>query len=112
MTEVPATDCLRMTKALQRAAESLQSVADLYDDNVGTFIDGRVAELIGARQARRTQLNSHEALKDVAHPSALYAVRNTRFGVAASLIVFVACDRNAQCDFVEIQSRSAGRCGR
>jgi hypothetical protein len=35
MTEVPVADCLRLTKALQRTAEGLQSVADLYDDNVG-----------------------------------------------------------------------------
>ncbi|KAF8524273.1 PX-domain-containing protein [Hysterangium stoloniferum] len=49
-------DCLKLTKALQKAAESLQSVADMHDDS-----------------ARQRQLSSHEALKDVAHPSALYA---------------------------------------
>lgn len=95
MTEVPVADCLRLTKALQRTAEGLQSVADLYDDNVGASSDGRDAKLIGVIQARRTQLNSHEALKDVAHPSALYAVRNIRFRMATSLIVHKACDRNA-----------------
>jgi len=80
MTEVPVADCLRLTKALQKTAEGLQSVADLYDDNVSASRDGGVTELMGVRQARRTQLNSHEALKDVAHPSALYAVRTLWFG--------------------------------
>jgi len=41
MTEVPVADCLRLTKAMQRTAESLQSVADLYDDNVGGSQDGQ-----------------------------------------------------------------------
>ncbi|THH21169.1 hypothetical protein EW146_g355 [Bondarzewia mesenterica] len=49
-------DCLKLTKALQKTAETLQSVGDLYDDH-----------------ARRTQLATHEALKGVAHPSQLYA---------------------------------------
>ncbi|KAJ6588777.1 PX-domain-containing protein [Mycena capillaripes] len=49
------TDCLKLTKAMQKTSEALQSVADLYDDH-----------------ARRTQLATHEALKSVAHPSSLY----------------------------------------
>jgi len=49
MTEVPVADCLRLTKALQRTAEGLQSVADLYDDNVGASKEGQVEELIGVR---------------------------------------------------------------
>ncbi|KAI0066806.1 hypothetical protein BV25DRAFT_1819910 [Artomyces pyxidatus] len=49
-------ECLRLTKALQKTSETLQSVADLYDDH-----------------ARRTQLATHDALKGVAHPSPLYA---------------------------------------
>ncbi|KAH9174915.1 hypothetical protein EDB89DRAFT_421059 [Lactarius sanguifluus] len=49
-------DCLKLTKALQKTSETLQNVADLYDDH-----------------ARRTQLATHEALKNVAHPSQLYA---------------------------------------
>ncbi|CAK5261888.1 unnamed protein product [Mycena citricolor] len=49
------TDCLRLTKAMQKTSEALQNVADLYDDH-----------------ARRTQLATHEALKGVAHPSSLY----------------------------------------
>ncbi|KAJ7461859.1 hypothetical protein B0H11DRAFT_2056357 [Mycena galericulata] len=48
-------DCLKLTKAMQKTAEALQSVADLYDDH-----------------ARRTQLATHEALKSVAHPGSLY----------------------------------------
>ncbi|KAJ7741445.1 hypothetical protein DFH07DRAFT_926149 [Mycena maculata] len=48
-------DCLKLTKAMQKTAEALQSVADLYDDH-----------------ARRTQLATHEALKSVAHPASLY----------------------------------------
>ncbi|KAG8980313.1 hypothetical protein FRB90_007677, partial [Tulasnella sp. 427] len=49
-------DCLRRTKAYQRTAETLQHVADAYDDH-----------------ARRTQYATHDALRDVAHPSATYA---------------------------------------
>ncbi|KAI0261246.1 hypothetical protein BC834DRAFT_830596 [Gloeopeniophorella convolvens] len=49
-------DCLKLTKALQKTSETLQNVADLYDDH-----------------ARRTQLATHEALKTVAHPSHVYA---------------------------------------
>ncbi|KAG8987328.1 hypothetical protein FRB94_013426 [Tulasnella sp. JGI-2019a] len=49
-------DCLRRTKAFQRLAESLQSIANTYDDH-----------------ARRTQLATHETLKDVAHPGGVYA---------------------------------------
>ncbi|KAI0302386.1 hypothetical protein B0F90DRAFT_1627635 [Multifurca ochricompacta] len=49
-------DCLKLTRALQKTSETLQSVADLYDDH-----------------ARRTQLATHDALKIVAHPSQLYA---------------------------------------
>ncbi|KAF9234262.1 hypothetical protein BU15DRAFT_90042 [Melanogaster broomeanus] len=48
-------DCLKLTKALQKATETLQSVADLYDDH-----------------ARRTQLATHESLKNVAHPYMTY----------------------------------------
>ncbi|KAJ7664277.1 hypothetical protein B0H17DRAFT_1091797 [Mycena rosella] len=48
-------DCLKLTKAMQKTSEALQSVADLYDDH-----------------ARRTQLATHETLKSVAHPSSLY----------------------------------------
>ncbi|KAJ7359160.1 hypothetical protein DFH08DRAFT_921629 [Mycena albidolilacea] len=48
-------ECLKLTKAMQKTSEALQSVADLYDDH-----------------ARRTQLATHEALKSVAHPSPLY----------------------------------------
>ncbi|KAJ6612645.1 hypothetical protein B0H10DRAFT_2051303 [Mycena sp. CBHHK59/15] len=48
-------DCLKLTKAMQKTSEALQSVADLYDDH-----------------ARRTQLATHESLKSVAHPSSLY----------------------------------------
>ncbi|KAH0826616.1 hypothetical protein J3R83DRAFT_4980 [Lanmaoa asiatica] len=44
-------DCLKLTKAVQKTAETLQSVANLYDDH-----------------ARRRQLVTHEALKSVAHP--------------------------------------------
>ncbi|KAG1870008.1 hypothetical protein F4604DRAFT_1773130 [Suillus subluteus] len=48
-------DCLKLTKAMQKTSDSLQTVADLYDDH-----------------ARRTQLATHEALKSVAHPYQLY----------------------------------------
>ncbi|TFY58146.1 hypothetical protein EVJ58_g6601 [Rhodofomes roseus] len=49
-------DCLRLTKAVQRTAEAMMSVADLFDDH-----------------ARRKQLATHEALKSVAHPATVYA---------------------------------------
>lgn len=48
-------DCLKLTKAMQKTSDSLQIVADLYDDH-----------------ARRTQLATHEALKSVAHPYQSY----------------------------------------
>ncbi|KZV66474.1 hypothetical protein PENSPDRAFT_701163 [Peniophora sp. CONT] len=48
--------CLKLTKALVKTGETLQSVADLYDDH-----------------ARRTQLHTHDMLKTVAHPSPIYA---------------------------------------
>ncbi|KAF9467849.1 hypothetical protein BDZ94DRAFT_1155100 [Collybia nuda] len=48
-------DCLKLTKAMQKTSETLQNVADLYDDH-----------------ARRTQLVIHESLKGMAHPSSLY----------------------------------------
>ncbi|GJE85133.1 PX-domain-containing protein [Phanerochaete sordida] len=49
-------ECLKLTKAMQKTSETLQTVADLYDDH-----------------ARRTQFATHESLKSVAHPSAMYA---------------------------------------
>ncbi|KZT70045.1 hypothetical protein DAEQUDRAFT_690082 [Daedalea quercina L-15889] len=49
-------DCLRLTKTVQRTAETMMSVADLFDDH-----------------ARRKQLATHEALKSVAHPATIYA---------------------------------------
>ncbi|KAF9445810.1 PX-domain-containing protein [Macrolepiota fuliginosa MF-IS2] len=48
-------ECLRLTKGIQKLSETLQSVADLYDDH-----------------ARRTQLATHESLKSLAHPDAIY----------------------------------------
>ncbi|KAF5369089.1 hypothetical protein D9758_002873 [Tetrapyrgos nigripes] len=48
-------ECLILTKTIQRTADSLQSVADMYDDH-----------------ARRTQLATHESLKGVAHPATVY----------------------------------------
>lgn len=42
---------------MQKAADVLQSVADMYDDH-----------------ARRTQLITHESLKGVSHPYTTYAV--------------------------------------
>jgi len=32
-------ECLALTKAMQRTADSLQSVADLYDDHVRTLFN-------------------------------------------------------------------------
>ncbi|KXN82204.1 Sorting nexin-33 [Leucoagaricus sp. SymC.cos] len=49
-------ECPHLTKGLQKLSDTLQSVADLYDDH-----------------ARRTQLATHESLKSMAHPDTLYA---------------------------------------
>ena len=56
-TEVNPSDCLKLTKSMQKTADTLQSVADMYDDH-----------------ARRTQLITHEALNGVSHPYTTYAV--------------------------------------
>ncbi|KAF8155604.1 hypothetical protein B0H34DRAFT_659740 [Crassisporium funariophilum] len=48
-------DCLKLSKAMQKTSETLQTVANLYDGH-----------------ARRTQLATHESLKLMAHPSSLY----------------------------------------
>ncbi|KIM46899.1 hypothetical protein M413DRAFT_440467 [Hebeloma cylindrosporum] len=49
------SECLKLTKAVQKTCETLQTVANLYDGH-----------------ARRTQLATHESLKLMAHPSSLY----------------------------------------
>ncbi|KAI0701080.1 hypothetical protein BC835DRAFT_1265507 [Cytidiella melzeri] len=49
-------ECLKLTKAMQKTSDVLQTVADLYDDH-----------------ARRTQLLTHEAFKSVAHPAPIYS---------------------------------------
>ncbi|KAL5522561.1 hypothetical protein ACEPAG_8578 [Sanghuangporus baumii] len=49
-------DCLRFTKCMQKTAETLQGVADLYDNH-----------------ARRTMLETEDSLKDVAYPDVIYA---------------------------------------
>lgn len=67
-------DCLKLTRALQKTSETLQGVADLYDDHVCRAYLERIYEILRAHQARRTQLATHDALKGVAHPSQLYAV--------------------------------------
>ncbi|KAG6919790.1 hypothetical protein DXG01_000290 [Tephrocybe rancida] len=48
-------DCLKLTKAMQKTAETIRVIADSYDDH-----------------ARRSQLATHESLKGMAHPSSLY----------------------------------------
>lgn len=42
IADLPA-GCLKLTKAMQKTSETLQIVADLYDDHVGSFSapDGR-----------------------------------------------------------------------
>ncbi|EJC97781.1 uncharacterized protein FOMMEDRAFT_149578 [Fomitiporia mediterranea MF3/22] len=50
------TDCLRLTKCIQKTAETLQGVADLYDGH-----------------ARRTMLETEDSLKDAAHPDKTYS---------------------------------------
>ncbi|KAI0337995.1 hypothetical protein BDW22DRAFT_1338600 [Trametopsis cervina] len=49
-------ECLKLTKAIQKTSDVLQTVADLYDSH-----------------ARQTQLATHEAFKVVAHPYSIYS---------------------------------------
>lgn len=49
------SNCLKLTKAVQKTSEALQNIGDLYDDH-----------------ARRRQLATHESLKAVSHPSSIY----------------------------------------
>lgn len=69
-------DCLKLTKAVQKTAETLQSVANMYDDHVSGQIIACVAVRSRSLQARRRQLATHEALKSVAHPYMTYRVRS------------------------------------
>lgn len=39
-------DCLKMTKAIQKSAEALQGVADLYDDHVNFYSCSQLLLLI------------------------------------------------------------------
>lgn len=68
------TDCLKLTKAVQKTAETLQTVADLYDDHVCAKLFACAALHSRLLQARRRQLATHEALKSVAHPYMIYQV--------------------------------------
>ncbi|KAF7360444.1 Sorting nexin lst-4 [Mycena venus] len=80
-------DCLKLTKAMQKTSDALQSVADLYDDH-----------------ARRTQLVTHEALKSVAHPSSLYqGVVTTHRSTLSRYSQATATDK-------QTDSEMAGRC--
>ncbi|KAJ8468877.1 hypothetical protein ONZ45_g17082 [Pleurotus djamor] len=51
-------DCLKLTKAMQKTSDTLQNIADLYDDHV-------------PRNDPHLR-STHESLKGVAHPSSLY----------------------------------------
>jgi hypothetical protein len=91
-------DCLKLTKSIQKTADALQSVADMYDDH-----------------ARRTQLITHEALKGVSHPYTTYAVRlscnqkNADGQVKCSLAHFrySLIDRNSVSRSLSFHCRSA-----
>lgn len=49
------SDCLKLTGALQKTSETLQSVADLYDNHVrGTYLTSRWEILIGFSGAQNT----------------------------------------------------------
>ncbi|TRM63593.1 hypothetical protein BD626DRAFT_494763 [Schizophyllum amplum] len=48
-------ECLKLTKAMQKTSDTMQNIADMYDGH-----------------ARRAQLETHEALKGVAHPYSHY----------------------------------------
>jgi hypothetical protein len=70
------TECLKLTKALQKTADTLQTVANLYEGHVRqasfSFVFYRSIRLNFATKARRTQLATHESLKLLAHPAAVY----------------------------------------
>lgn len=69
-------ECLSLTKSIQRTSETLQSVADMYDDHVCVIPQYFTVRMelmnLFLSQARRTQLATHESLKGVAHPSPIY----------------------------------------
>ena len=65
-------------------------------------------------QARRTQLTTHEALKDVAHPSQLYAVRIALLLFALTSLVhtsqpIIDTHRNALSRYTEAVEGSTAR---
>ena len=70
------TECLKLTKALQKTADTLQTVANLYEGHVRqAFLPSFFKPNFVLRQkARRTQLATHESLKLLAHPAAVYEV--------------------------------------
>jgi hypothetical protein len=73
LTETWFEDCLKLTKAMQKTSDSLQIVADLYDDHVCVWF--LMQGLYWPQtKARRTQLATHEAFKSVAHPYQSYEV--------------------------------------
>ncbi|KAG5636826.1 hypothetical protein H0H81_006680 [Sphagnurus paluster] len=74
-------DCLKLTKAMQKTSETLQGVADLYDDH-----------------ARRTLLATHESLKGMAHPSSLYEPIITTHKSTLSRYKDATKDGQAQAD--------------
>ena len=90
-------ECLKLTKALQKTADTLQTVANLYEGHVRQaslpffFLDFSSLTLHYDKKARRTQLATHESLKLLAHPAAVYEVSlflslyNLRLGAHLSI---------------------------
>jgi hypothetical protein len=37
-TQIGLQECLKLTKAIQKTAETLQNIADLYDDHVSVLV--------------------------------------------------------------------------
>jgi sorting nexin-9/18/33 len=106
-------DCLKLTRALQKTSETLQSVADLFDDHVCRTYLEHLDEVLTACQARRTQLATHEVLKTVAHPSQLYAVHSSLVSELTSLIhafqPIIDTHRNALLRYTEATEGSMAR---
>ena len=68
-------DCLGLTKCLQRTAETLHGIGELYDSHVPVykFLKLQFAN-VKLPQARKSLFVIEESLQDVVHPAKIYEV--------------------------------------
>jgi hypothetical protein len=91
------TECLKLTKAVQKTADTLQTVANLYEGHVRQAFRlfslkfGKL-NFVLSQKARRTQLATHESLKLLAHPAAMYEVNLFSFLLTLSLSAHLCFD--------------------